>query len=370
MQTPVRVGVVFGSRSVEHEVSIITACQLMKAVPPEYLVVPLYIDKRGHWWTGEALRDIKLYGQLDLENPAHEGLESVTLPPDPTAQQVVDVVVNCVHGSYGEDGTLAGLFALADIPFAAPAVVPAAVAIDKIITKHVATSAGIAVTPYFWFTREQWMAEPTHWREMIGTLQWPVFVKPAHLGSSVGVTRVTTPKKLEDALELAFAYADRVIVEEAAHDCIEVNIAVTGSGAQARASVSEQPVATDEFLSYADKYERGGKKTGGMAGLSRRIPAPITPNLQEKLQAAALKLWSVIDGSGVARVDFFANPSTEQFFVGEINAPPGSMAFYLWEATDLRYSDLVRALVQDALERHAQLKRRQTTIASNILAKK
>ncbi len=366
-----RLGVVFGSRSVEHEVSIITATQLMKhADPDKYQVVPLYIDKRGRWWTGDSLKLAATFTSLDLNDPQGADLAPVEFSPDPTKDHGVDAVIFCVHGGHGEDGTLAGLMELADVPYAAPGVVAAAVAIDKIMTKHVAQAAHIPVTKYIWFTRAQWENEREAQLERTNALTYPLFVKPATLGSSVAVTKVDTAAKLSAAIELAASFDERLIVEEAARDCIEVNVAVVGAGKCARASITEQPVSTDTFLSYADKYERGGKKSKGMASLSRRIPAPISPELAAKIQQTALDFWQLIGGNGVARIDFFADPSTEEIWLGEVNAPPGSMAFYLWENSGFPYTQLIDFLVHSALERQEQKQSLMHSIESNILRQK
>lgn len=369
--SPVKLGVVFGSRSVEHEVSIITATQLMRSVDrTQYELVPLYIDKQGRWWTGDALADIATFQTLDLENPQHPDIQPLTFAPDPTQDHGIDVAIFCLHGGHGEDGTMAGLFELANIPYAGLGVVGAAVAIDKIITKHVCETAGFPVTPYVWFSRTEWEAKKSTYLDQIHDLQAPWFVKPATLGSSVGVTRVDSPDKLIEAIELALSFDARVIVEQGAHDCIEVNVSVIGTGGEYETSVTEQPIATDEFLSYTDKYARGGGKKGGskgMASLSRRIPAPISPQLSEKIQDVARQLWHLVDGCGVARIDFFADPSSEEIFVGELNAPPGSMAFYLWEATGKSYPALIDHLVEQAQRRHQEKTRHMHSIPSNIL---
>lgn len=372
-----RLGVVYGSRSVEHEVSIITAVQMMNHVrQEEFELVPLYIDKQGRWWTGEKLTDINFYKDLDLISPEKKNgdvLEAVEFSPDPTKDHGIDVAIFCTHGGHGEDGTLAGLFELADIPFAAPGVVAAAVSIDKLLFKHVMQAAEVPVTPYIWFTRNEWQNDrKTQVDRVNKELQYPVFVKPATLGSSVGVTRAADEKELRDAVDLAAEFDTRLIVEEAARDFIEVNVSVTGYGADLQVSETEQPLQTDEFLSYADKYERGGGKKGGtkgMASLSRRIPAPISHSLGEKIQETALQIWHLLGGKGVARIDFFANPSTEEIWVGEVNAPPGSMAYYLWEATGKPYSELVNDLVAQAEAAHAEKHQLMHSIQSNILQK-
>jgi len=387
---PRKIGVVFGSRSVEHEVSIITATQLMASIPAHHTVVPLYIDKQGKWWTGASLQEIATFRELDLQNPEGGDRRQLHITPTPQGNpqakddlhQLVDVAIFCVHGAYSEDGTLAGLFELLGIPYVGPGIVAAAVAIDKIITKHVVESAGLNVTDYGWFSAEDWRLDQAEVIHQISHLTYPMFVKPASLGSSVGVTKVKNEADLIKAVNLAVEFDSRIIVEEAAPaDAIEVNISVLGTGQDCEASVSEQPIQTGEFLSYADKYERGGGKKGGtgsktspgskgMASLSRNIPAPIAPSLEEALQEAACYIWKLVDGFGVARIDFFANPTTEEFWVGEINSPPGSMSYYLWEACGLSYPEMIERLVGIAQERFEKRAKLFTSIESNILKNK
>lgn len=373
---PIKLGVVFGSRSVEHEVSIITACQLMAAADPaRYTVVPLYIDKLGRWWTGDVLQDIATYKELDLTDPQKKldtKIKSIIFSPDPTQDHGVDVVLSCLHGGMGEDGTISGLMALANLPFAAPNVVAAAAAIDKVLTKHIAAGAKIPVTPYIWFTREQWQTDPSDILSKAEKLEFPVFVKPATLGSSIGVTKVSKPgKALQDAVDLAASFDGRLIIEQGAHDCIEVNISVTRTSAGTQTSLTEQPITNTEFLTYAEKYEKGGgqKSAKGMASLSRRIPAPIAASLVTKIENTARQIWDLIGASGVARIDFFADPSSEQFYLGEVNAPPGSMAYYLWEPTGLTYPQLIDRLVEEAQTRHAATQQLMDSVPSNILSK-
>lgn len=367
---------VFGSRSVEHEVSIVTATQLMENVPGKYEVVPLYIDKQGRWWTGQPLTQAETFRELDLHDPQLDGIKLVNFKPVPGENKdLIDMAIFCVHGGMSEDGTLAGLFELADIPYVGPGVTGAALATDKIATKHLAESMGLQVTKYGWFTASDWQIAAEHvLHHVTDELTYPLFVKPASLGSSVGVSKVSNEKELKQAIELVIEFDTRILVEEAAsEDAIEVNVAVLGTADDCEASVSEQPLVSEDFLSYADKYEKGskGKKGGskGMAGLARQIPAPIAPNLQEHLQEAACQLWKTVDGFGVARIDFFANPSSEEFWVGEINSPPGSMAYYLWEASGLGYPQLVEKLVAIAQARHQQKNDLFSSIESNILSK-
>ncbi len=360
-----RLGVIFGSRSVEHEVSVITAVQLMKHVDrSKYDVVPIYVDKSGQWLTGPHLENIESYKNLDRVQDLSD-LFSAT----PEGFRAIDVAIICCHGTLGEDGTIQGLLELASVPYQGPGVLGSAVCMDKIITKQVLESAKLPVLPYRWFTAQDWKENSRAVLDSIKALKFPLFIKPANLGSSVGIEKATDEKSLKNAIEVALSFDRRVLVDQGAGDCIEVNASVLGFETP-RVSVLEQPVKTDEILSYADKYERGGGKKGGMASLSRRIPAPISSTLTKKIQDAAKEVFKVLDSSGVVRIDFFANPSTEEFWVNETNTIPGSMSFYLWQETALPYPKLIDALVETAFARSKAQQKFVRSISTNILAKK
>jgi D-alanine-D-alanine ligase len=368
-----RLGVIFGSRSVEHEVSIITACQLMRNVDTDkYLVVPLYIDKSGKWWTGEAAGKIESYKNQELENPS--GFEPYHFTPVPNIEHGIDVAIVCCHGTLGEDGTVQGLLELAGIPYQGPGVVGSAVSMDKIVTKQLMLASGFSVANFQWFTKEDWnvnkqrvikqLLDPETQGSM--RLSFPLFIKPANLGSSVGISKAKNEKELVESIEVALAFDRRVLVEQGLSDVMEVNVSVLGF-TQLEASVPEQPVSSGELLSYADKYEGGGKKTGGMASLKRRIPAPIPKSLTEKLQQAAIEVAKICDCSGVIRIDFFVNLESDQIWVGELNTIPGSMSFYLWEASGMDYKELIDRLVEIAHERKGVQEKYTRSIATKII---
>ncbi|HAV15144.1 MAG TPA: D-alanine--D-alanine ligase [Candidatus Pacebacteria bacterium] len=373
-----RLGVIFGSRSVEHEVSVITAVQLMKNVDrTKYDVVPVYIDKNGRWLTGPKLEFIETYRNLDLvqKNEAYPLLASPDIKllarSSSEAQQSLgslDAAIICCHGTLGEDGTVQGLLELANIPYQGPGVLGSAVCMDKIITKQVLASARLPILPYEWFTAKDWKEHKQDVLKKLLSHSYPLYVKPANLGSSVGITKATDQKSLLYAIEVALHFDRRVVVEEEAPDCIELNVSVLGFQ-DLKASVLEQPVKHDEILSYADKYQRGGGKKSGMASLDRRIPAPVSPTLSAKVQEAAKTAFTYCDCSGVVRIDFFANPTTEEFWINEINTIPGSMSFYLWQASGMPYSKLIDELVRVALERKKTQEGWTRSIATNILKK-
>jgi D-alanine-D-alanine ligase len=376
-----RVAVLFGSRSVEHEVSIISAIQAMDAMDPRrYEPIPIYITKEGRWATGPDLRRVEAYKDLrGLLSRCHP----VYLRPEPAGGRLfvqesgplgsrrtrgiaVDVIFPVVHGTFGEDGTIQGLLELADVPYVGAGVVGAAVGMDKIVMKAAFRAHGLPVVEYVWFTRRRWQEDRDGvLDEVERKLRYPLFVKPANLGSSIGITKATERLDLAEAVDVAAHYDRRLLVEESFEGGIEVNCSVLGNH-DLEASVCEEPVRWTEILSYEDKYLRGGKdKAGdqaegeGMASLDRRIPAPISPELTAEVQRLAIESFVAIDGAGLARVDFLVDPRSGRICVNEINTLPGSLSFYLWEPSGVPVPALIDRLIELALERHRE--RRQTT---------
>ena len=388
-----RVAVIFGSRSVEHEVSVISAIQAMDALDPRrYEPLPIYITKEGHWITGPELRRVDSYKDLP---GLLERCRPVMLRPEPfgnrlfmeepgllgakrTRTTVVDVVFPIVHGTMGEDGTLQGLFELAGVPFVGAGVVGSAVGMDKIMMKAAFQASNLPIVHYVWFNRRRWKTDPERTADEIERmLNYPMFVKPANLGSSIGISKANDRAALFDAIEIASHYDRRLLVEEAFEGGIEVNCAVIGNDDPV-ASVCEQPIAWTEILSYEDKYLRGGKGKGasggsdggeGMASLTRRIPAPISDDLTAQVQQLAIGAFRAVDCAGLARVDFLVDPVSGRIAVNEINTMPGSLSFYLWEPSGLPFPALLDRLIDLAFERHRE--RQQTTYSfdSTLLQK-
>lgn len=378
-----RVGVLFGGRSVEHEVSVITAQQIMAAFDKsKYEVIPIYLTKRGEWLSGEKLSDFRAFKAFD---PAD--YERVFIVPDPTVRSLVrapesisgvrkllgakktielDVVFPAFHGTFGEDGTMQGLLELADIPYVGAGVVGSAVGMDKIIMKAVFREAGLPIVKYVWFSRQKWQEQPEEMVQTIETnLNYPLFVKPANLGSSVGITKVQSREDLYFALDVASHYDRRLLVEESVEGSIEINCSVLGNEAPTP-SVCEQPVSWEEFLSYDDKYMRGGKAEG-MKGAARRIPAPISEELTAQVQDMAVRAFKALDCRGVARVDFLLRQEDDELFINEINTLPGSISFYLWEPLGISPSQLVDRLVELAFEAHEEKHKTTYSYDSNLL---
>jgi D-alanine-D-alanine ligase len=374
MTATLRVAVFFGGRSVEHEVSVITAHEVMERFPEHWQALPVYIAKDGGWYCGDALSRLENFADVETVvkqatavfpalDTAHRGTlyrrggGKLSLHGDhPYAQ--FDIAFPVVHGSHGEDGTLQGLFELMDVPYVGCGVTAAALGMDKPLSRRLFRAAGLPVLEDAVVQRSSWRNEKKVVQDTLEHMSYPLYVKPASLGSSIGVSRVEDAAQLAEALEVAFSYDSRAVVEPAQDDIVEINCSVLGIDEQVEASVCEQPSSTG-LLSYADKYagggkkggKRGGKSTGpakGMAGSARIIPAPIPEELSRRIQNAAKQAFLAIGAAGVARVDFLVRPGSGWFVVNEINTMPGALSFYLWEPSGVSFPDLLERLVSQA----------------------
>ena len=380
-QRKTTVGVVFGGRSVEHDVSVVTGHQVMNAFDPErYEVVPIYIDRDGRWLTGEPLMDLKQYGnelisiagvQQTLISPStqHHGLIVNPTPGGLFGKSHVrrlDVVFPAVHGTHGEDGTLQGLFELADLPYVGCGVLASAVANDKMMTKTVLRQHGINVVDAYEFTRAEWLDTPDAVVKRISEqFAFPLFVKPATLGSSIGISRVNDEAMLRVSIDVAANLDRRVLVEPAVADATEINCALMGNDDKIRASALEQPVSWASFLTYEEKYLRGGD---GMKSAERVIPAPIDADLSAEVQRVAVEAFRAIDGRGTARIDFLVNVPARKIYLNEINTMPGSLAFYLWQEEGMSAREVVHQLVELARQAHADKRRSTYNYQTSLIA--
>lgn len=361
------VGVIFGGRTVEHDVSVVTGHQVMRALlnHDAYDVMPIYIDRSGKWFTGAPLMDLKNYtaNLTDLM-----GIQEVAFSPSTQHKgmivnpgsgflrksrvQELDIVFPAIHGTHGEDGTLQGLFELADIPYVGCGVMASAIANDKIMTKIVMRQYQIPVIDGVSFSREEWEQDSEKVLQQATVhLTFPLFVKPATLGSSIGIGKATDEKTLRTAIEVALSFDRRVLIEKAAEGAIEINCAVMGHGYDVRASVLEKPVSFDEFLTYEEKYMQG---SGGMKSAEREIPAPISDDLTEQIKAASINAFQAIEGSGIARMDFLVKEEAGEFYLNEINTMPGSLALYLWQEEGMTARQVVDELLELAVEANRQ----------------
>lgn len=380
------IAVIYGCRSVEHEVSIISAVQAMRSIDRnKYDVIPIYVSKKGEMYTGDMLFDIEVYSELDklFESASRicllrEGGNVVARSLDNTFFKKkkdirIDVAFPIVHGTNCEDGTVAGLLEYLDLPYVGCDILSAAVGMDKVVFKNVLASKGLPVLDCVSFRAREYAQDKERvLGEIKNEIGFPLIIKPVNLGSSVGISKVNNEDELEQAIALAVSFSEKVLAERAITDLREINCSVLGDPDECVASVCEEPFMHDEILSYEDKYMSGGsKKSGGskgMASLSRKIPADISEEKADEIKHLACDIFRATGSSGVVRIDFMLDTATDKVYANEINTIPGSLAFYLWEASGLSYTDMIDRLVEIAFRRQRTRENLTFTIDTNILS--
>ena len=374
--------VFFGCRSVEHEVSVISAVQAMNAIDrSKYEVIPVYVTKEGEIFTSPLLFDIESFkGNLDELVKKCEQVTFIRLKNKTVMRSfasglfkkcrdtVIDLAFPIVHGTNCEDGTMAGYFEFLNLPYISCDIISAAVGMDKAVFKSVLKSAGLPVLDCMTFRSREYSAEKEHFIKAIGEkIGYPLIIKPANLGSSVGITKVNNESELESAISLAASFAEKILAERAVENLREINCSVLGDADSCIASVCEEPFMHDEILSYADKYE-GNSKSKGMASLGRKIPADISEELSEKIRGLSVDIMKATGSSGVVRIDYLLDSKSGEVFANEINTIPGSLAFYLWEASGIKYTELIDRLADIAFKRQRNRDNLTFTIKTNILS--
>lgn len=360
-----KVGVIFGGRSVEHEVSVITGIQIMENIDKEkYEAVPIYINKEGKWLTGDSLFEFKNYKNNNLKDlkeiivtPIHNDHNLYSHPETlgifgKKVVDKIDLVFPAIHGTNGEDGTIQGIFEHMNIPYVGGGVLSSSVGMDKILMKNVFKANSLPIVDYMWFYRSEWEEDSKEILKRIeGKLRYPLFIKPANLGSSVGITKATDEKTLVDAIEVAIRYDRKIIVENAVEKPREINCAVLGYNNHVKASVCEEPLGWKDLLSYEDKYVKSNMKGG--KGERRRIPADIGEDIRSEIERISKEAFISIDCSGNARIDFLLD-SNNNVYINEINTMPGSIAYYLWEGKGIDFKELVNKMIEIAFEMHSE----------------
>lgn len=378
----IRVGVFFGGKSVEHEVSVISGLQAYNSFNREkYEPIAIYITKENELYTGEAIADIANYKNIPelLKKSTRvffmyeqNKLQLIQYPVKKFGSSVVaeiDVAFPVVHGANVEDGSLQGFLRHYNIPFVGCDVMASAVTMDKYVMKTVLKDNDIPVLDCVTLNvKEYQREEETAYTRVEERIAYPVIIKPVNLGSSVGIKVAKDREGLREALEYAFTFGPKVLVERAIMNLREINCAVLGDYEQAQASECEEPISSDEILSYEDKYV-AGSKTGseGMRTARRELPANLTPEKREEIRQMAVKTFQVLNCNGVSRIDFMIDRDTDQVYVNEINPIPGSLAFYLWEALGKPYAELLDDMIKLALKREREEKSLMTSFDSNIL---
>lgn len=374
--------VFFGCRSVEHEISVISAVQAMHAANREkYNVIPVYITKTGEMYTGEALFEIGNY--KNTQTLLESCQRAVITKQDKDVVLItrgkglfksknilpIHMAFPIVHGTNCEDGSIQGFFELIGLPYIGCDVTASAIGMDKSVFKSVMQSHGLPVLPGITFDSRSFVLQKAKIIEKITQqFNFPIIVKPANLGSSIGISKASDPHQLEEAIMLAANFTEKILVEPAVTNLREINCSVLGDNEECKASVCEEPIMKDEILSYKDKY-MSGASTKGMESLSRKLPAELSDEKSEEIRQLAIKVFKAIGGSGLARIDFLLDTAdNDKVYVNEINTIPGSLAFYLWKETGLSFDKLIDQLVEIGYRRSRNKSNLMFSIETNILA--
>ena len=380
----IKVGVIFGGESVEHEVSIITAVQAMNFINPQkYEVVPIYIDKKRNWYTGELLREMETY--KDLENIGNYAKEvTLTRKDDEFILQkkrgifkgvvnTIDVAFPIVHGKGVEDGSLSGYLETIGIPYVGPSMLGASIGQDKVVQKQVLAAADVPVVNYTWFYDQEYLEDEETILKNIKKLGYPVIVKPARLGSSVGITVAKNEKEVKDAIDEAIKYDEKIVVEEMVPNLLELDCAVLGSNNKMECSLIGEMMTKNDFLTFEDKYIGNGGKKGPKNGnkistSGFKIPADVDKEIEEKIYAEAQKAFRALNLSGVTRFDFLVNQETKEVFVNEPNTIPGCLAFFFFTPKGKKYPKLLDELINGAIKEYKNSQKKVTSFESNVLS--
>ncbi len=385
----IRVGVIFGGETVEHEVSIISAIQAMNKIDEEkYDIIPIYITKDREWYTGEMLREIDVYQDLNLiknysnnvvlyyKNGSYvlqkkKGLFKRTV-------KEIDIAFPIVHGTNVEDGALQGYLQTIGIPYVGPNVYAAVAGQDKAFMKDIWKEADLPMTKYVWFYDSDYRKDKDEVMKKIKKLKYPLIIKPATTGSSVGISVCDNEEKLLEGIDEAIQYDSKIIVEEVVENLKEVNIAVLGNYEHQKVSAIEEVLSGNKFLTFADKYIGSGKSKGmkkgaikntskGMASANRKIPADLKKDQQEEIEKIAIKAFKALGSSGNSRIDFLIDEKTNKAYINEINSIPGSLAFYLWDAKDINFTKVLDDMINIGIKDYKKRISKTHSFESNIL---
>ncbi len=381
----IKLGVIFGGESVEHEVSIITAIQAMNNIDKDkYDIIPIYISKDRIWYTGKMLMEIDVYKDF---NELKKYAKQVTLTKTKRGfcliktnglfNKVVDeldIVFPIVHGKGVEDGSLAGYLETVGIPYVGPSMLGASLGQDKVVMKQVMEANNIPVPKYTWFYDNEYLDDSKKILKNIKEIGYPVIVKPANLGSSVGITVSKTEKDVIKAIEEAIKYDSKIVIEKIVENLIEVNCSVMGNNEYQDTSVIDEVITKNEFLTFNDKYLGNGKKgklktfNKGMVATDRIIPARINKKLEEEVIKYSKETFRALNLKGIARIDFLIDKKNEKVYVNEPNTIPGSLAFYLWKAKGIEYKKLLDDVIKLTIKEYKENSKKTTSFESNILS--
>lgn len=385
----IKLGVIFGGETVEHEVSIISAIQAMNKIDQEkYEIVPIYITKDREWYTGDMLKDIEFYQDLSLIKRYTDNVvlyyrdgSYVLQKKNGLFKKIVkeiDIAFPIVHGTNVEDGVLQGYLQSIGIPFVGPNVYASVVGQDKAFMKDIWKNADLPMTKYVWFYDADYKRDSEEVIKLVSKLKYPVIVKPATTGSSVGINVCDSEEALVEAIDEALQYDQKIVVEEVVRNLKEVNIAVMGNYEHQKVSEIEEVLSGNKFLTFTDKYIGGGKgklkgckgsvKTSkGMASANRKLPADLSKELRSEVEEIAVKAFKVLGTSGNSRIDFLIDEEKNKVYVNEINSIPGSLAFYLWDAKDVDFTSVLDEMINIGIKDYKKRTSKTHSFDSNIL---
>lgn len=388
----IRVGVIFGGESVEHEVSIISAIQAMNKMDEDkYEIVPIYITKDREWYTGDMLRDIDVYQDLNLIKNYSSNVVLYYKDGSYVLQKKkglfksvvreIDIAFPIVHGTNVEDGVLQGYLQTVGIPFVGPDVYAAVVGQDKAFMKDVWKEAGLPMTNYVWFYDVDYKQDKDEIMKKISKLKYPLIIKPATTGSSVGISVAENETSLIEGIDEAIQYDSKIIVEEVVENLKEVNIAVMGNYEHQKLSEIEEVLSGNKFLTYQDKYIGGGKgkmkgamkapaktPSKGMASANRKIPADLSEKTRNEIEEIAHTAFKVLGSAGNSRIDFLIDDKTSKVYINEINSIPGSLAFYLWDAKGVDFTSVLDDMINTGIKDYKKRISKTHSFETNILA--
>lgn len=377
----IKIGVIYGGETVEHEVSVISALQAMNNLNEDkYDIVPIYISKDRIWYTGHMLRDIEFYKEFEDEKKYATKVMLYKKGKTFLLQRTtgifrkditdLDVILPVVHGNNVEDGSLAGLLDSIGIPYVGSHVLGGALGQDKVVMKQVMESVNLPIVPYTWFYDSEYLDNKENILKEIKKIGYPVIVKPATLGSSIGIEVAKNEKDIESKIEDAMEYDTKIVVEKVIENLTEVNASVLGNYEYQKVSPLEEVMGEDEILSFADKYLGNAKSKGtaskGMASTSRIVPARISEKLTKEIQDTAKQVFKVLNLSGVCRVDFLIDNKENKFYLNEPNTCPGSLSFYLWKEAGMKYSELLDEMVSIAIKEYKHKNQKTMSFKSSI----
>lgn len=377
----IKIGVIYGGETVEHEVSVISALQAMNNLNEDkYDIVPIYISKDRIWYTGHMLRDIEFYKEFEDEKKYATKVMLYKKGKTFLLQRTtglfrkditdLDVILPIVHGNNVEDGSLAGLLDSIGIPYVGSHVLGGALGQDKVVMKQVMESVNLPIVPYTWFYDSEYLDNKENILKEIKKIGYPVIVKPATLGSSIGIEVAKNEKDIESKIEDAMEYDTKIVVEKVIENLTEVNASVLGNYEYQKVSPLEEVMGEDEILSFADKYLGNAKSKGtaskGMASTSRIVPARISEKLTKEIQDTAKQVFKALNLSGVCRVDFLIDNKENKFYVNEPNTCPGSLSFYLWKEAGMKYSELLDEMISIAIKEYKHKNQKTMSFKSSI----